>query len=581
MVKRCILPLLSVLAILLTGLVPAAAAPTPAPSPVTSPVLPAERPYPAVLDAPIEYEGMTTCDPTPRPGALALRQLLLDTYGEAVIGISRACDQDTISEHKEGRAVDWMVNWKDPAERAQAQAFVDWVTAKGPDGAPAANARRLGIMYIGWGDEMWRAYDTGRGWTELKGCYSKQDSGSDTYCHRDHVHFSMTWDGAAGRTSYWDTTPIQDMPCPIVKTSGSARTLTAAAAFVPVKPARVFNSTTKGGGFGCYVQQRRWSGDDRSLSIQVAGKGGVPKTGVQAVAVRVTAYSSNAPGFLTASGSPGANGPQIVQLGMDGTSSATAIVPVSDTGRIWLATIAGHAQVAVDVLGYFARTPAAAATTKAGSWQPVVPKSVASVDLGPGASQTVKLDGAPAGVAGALLTLNTSGSAGGHIRVTPPGATTKADAVDVGSSPRSATVFAATSDGGITLANTSTASAKVTVMLSGWITKPTAGNARLAPAGTDLGTVKTGPGVVRVLSAKVPATARAAVVSVTTKGRKSAGGITVWGAGEQPAGRSVDVRAGRANSDLVIVPLSDDKSVRVAGDAKGGTASVRLVGVVR
>lgn len=578
MVLRRILPLLSALAVLVSGIVPAAAAPTPAPA--TAPVLPADRLYPAVLDAPIEYEGMTTCDPTPRPGALALRQLLLDTYGEAVIGISRACDQDTISEHKEGRAVDWMVNWKDPAEKAQAQAFVDWVTAPGPDGTPAANARRLGIMYIGWGDEMWRSYDPARGWTELKGCYSKQDSGSDTFCHRDHVHFSMTWDGAAARTSYWDATPIQDTACPIAKASGSARSLTAAAAFVPVKPARVFNSTAKGT-FGCYLQQRRWSGDDRSLSVQVAGKGGVPKTGVQAVAVRVTAYSSNAPGYLTASGSPGANGAQIVQLGMDGSSSATAIVPVSDTGRIWLATIAGHAQVAVDVLGYFARTPAAAATTKAGSWQPTATSAVASVDLGPGATQTVKLDGAPVGVSGAVLTLNTSGSAAGHIRVTPPGATTKADAVDVGSNPRSATVFAATTDGGIALTNTSSAGAKVTVLLSGWITKPTAGNARLAPAGTDLGSVKTGPGAARVLSAKVPAAARAAVVVVTTKGRKNAGGITVWGAGDQPGGRSVDVRAGRANSDLLVVALGDDKTLHIAGDAKGGTASVRLVGVIR
>jgi hypothetical protein len=30
-----------------------------------------------------------------------------------------------------------------------------------------------------------------------------------------------------------------------------------------------------------------------------------------------------------------------------------------------------------------------------------------------------------------------------------------------------------------------------------------------------------------------------------------------------------------------VVTLGDDKSVRIAGDAKGGTASVRLVGVVR
>ena len=564
---------------MVSGFVPAVAAPKPAPTKAPAAGLPAERAYPAVLDAPIEYEGMTTCDPTPRPGALQLRQLLLDTYGEAVIGISRACDQDSISEHKEGRAVDWMVDWKNPAERAQAQTFVDWVTAPGPDGTPAANARRLGIMYIGWGDEMWRAYDTKRGWTELKGCYSLQSSANDTFCHRDHVHFSMTWDGAAARTSYWDNTPVQDVACPITRTSGSARTLTASAAFVPVKPVRVFNGAAKGD-FGCYLQQRRWSGDDRSLPIQVTGRKGIPASGVQAVALRLTGYSSNAPGWITAAGSPGANGPQVVQLGMEGSSAATAIVPVSDTGRIWLATIAGHTQVAVDVLGYFTHSATAAATSKAGTWQAVATTAVATVDIPAQSSQSITLQGAPAGVSGAVLSVNTSGSAPGHIRVTPPGAKTKADAVDVGGNARTATVLAATTDGTVSLTNTSAAPVAVTVLQSAWITRPTVGNARMAPANLTIGTVKTA-GKVKTLPAKVPAGARAAIVNVTTKGAKNSGAVTVWGAGQQPAGRSVDVRLGRSNSDLVVVAVAEDGLIRIAGNAKGGTASVRLIGVVR
>lgn len=560
---------------MLFAIVPAQAAKTPTPA-----SLPPERPYPAVLDAPIEYEGMTTCDPTPRPGALMLRQLLLDTYGQAVIGISRACDQDTISEHKEGRAVDWMVDWRNPAERAQAQAFVDWVTAPGPDGTPAANARRLGIMYIGWGDEMWRSYDTKRGWTELKGCYSLQNSGSDTFCHRDHVHFSMTWDGAAGRTSYWDNSPVLDTACPARKVGGSARTLQASAAFIPIKAARMFDGRSKGDN-GCYLQQRRWSGDDRSVGIHVTGRKGIPANGVQAVAVRVTAYASNAPGWITASGSPGAGGPKVVSLGMQGTSAATAIVPVSDTGRIWLATAAGHARVAVDVLGYFARSTSAAATTRTGTWQPVPTTVAAAVDIPAQGAQTVQLPGAPPNVTGAALTVNSSGSGPGHIRVTPPGATTKADAVDVTDSPRSAAVFAASTDGSVTLSNTAKAPAKVTLLLTGWIIKAQAGAARLAPASTDLGVVKTGPGKVRTLVDKVPSDAKALLLSVTTKGTATSGGITVWGSGERPAGRSVDVRLNRSNTDLVVVTLGGDRAVRIAGDAPKGTAAVRLVGVLR
>ena len=570
---RRILPLLSAIAVALAAVVsPVAAAKQ------TTTVLPPERPYPAVLDAPIEYEGMTTCDPVARPGAMMLRQLLLDTYGKAVIGITRACDQDSISEHKEGRAVDWMVDFRNPAEKAEAQAFVDWVTAPGPDGTPAANARRLGIMYIGWGDEMWRAYDPDRGWTELKGCYSLQGSGSDTFCHRDHVHFSMTWDGAAGRTSYWDGTPVLDTACKVARPGGRARALKASAAFVPVKPVRVFDSRKKGEN-GCYLQQRRWSGDDRSTPVKVVGKKRLPKTGVQAVAVRVTAYASNAPGWLSGSGAPGANGPRVVSLGMDGTSAATAIVPVSDTGRIWLATVAGHARVAVDVLGYFTRASAAATTAKTGTWQPAASSVVATTELPAAGAAEVALPGAPKGLTGAVLTLNTTGTSAGHVRVTPPGSKTRADALDVVNGTRSATVFAASSDGRVTLTNTAQTPTSVNVVLSGWITTAQQGGGRLRPASVDLGTVKAGKQ--QTLTGKVPAKAQAVVLSVTTKGRKKAGGVTIWGAGQRPAARTVDVRSKRSSTDLVVVAIGDDRAVKVAGDVPKGRVSLRMVGVIK
>lgn len=560
------------LVVVLAAVTPGAAAKT------VSTTLPPDRPYPAVLDAPIEYEGMTTCDPTPRPGALKLRQLLLDTYGKAVIGISRACDQDSISEHKEGRAVDWMVDWKNAAERAEAQAFVDWVTAPGPDGTAAANARRLGIMYIGWADQMWRAYDPGRGWTELKGCYSLQGSGSDTFCHRDHVHFSMTWDGAAARTSYWDDTPVVDAPCRVVRASGTARALHGSAAFVPVKPVRVFDSRRKGA-TGCYLQQRRWSGDDRSTSIAVTGRRGIPKTGVQAVAVRVTAYESNAPGWISASGSPGAGGPRVVSLGMQGTSASTAIVPVSDTGRIWLATVAGHARFAVDVLGYFRRTSTAAAVDRLGTWRPVATSVAATVEVPARGSQDVTLpEAATDGVTGAILTLNTVGSSPGHVRVMPPGQRTRADAVAVVKGTRSATVLAASQGRNVTLTNTADAPATVTVALGGWITTPQAGGGRLRPTVADLGSVRVGK--VRTVSGRVPAGTKAVVLAVTTKGGSKAGGVTVWGAGERPGARTVDVRARRSNTDLVVVAVGENGSLRVAGDAAKATVSLRMVGVI-
>ena len=76
-------------------------------------------------------------------------------------------------------------------------------------------ARRLGVMYIGWNNQMWRGYDIGRGWDELRGCYAASKAGTayDNECHRSHVHISLTWEGAMALTSFWSGTPVNpDLP---------------------------------------------------------------------------------------------------------------------------------------------------------------------------------------------------------------------------------------------------------------------------------------------------------------------------------------------------------------------------------
>lgn len=544
--------------------------------------LPPDRAYPAPLDAPIEYEGMTTCDPVARPGALALRQLLLDTYGETAIGITRACNMDTISEHKEGRAVDWMVDFRNKAEFAEAQAFVNWVTAKGPDGTPAANARRLGIMYIGWADKFWRAYDPGRGWTELKGCFSAsmQGASQDTFCHRNHVHFSMTWDGAAGRTSYWDATPVVDKVCPGYRESTSGQTLKPTSSFVPVTPKRIYKST------GCVVGQQRWSGDNRSVSVKVAGRAGVPKS-AQAVAVRVTVNDTNAPGYLTASGAPGGFGPRIVSFGQNSDSAGTAILPLSRTGRIWLNTIAGHVGFTVDVLGYFAAERVAAAAVRPGGWYPVDPTAVSPLTIPAGATVALPLAGVAGmpgnGIRGVAVTLTTSAGDGGRLRVLPTANTKATNLVAIGQNEnRSAAIFVATGDGTVFLHNKSTAPVTVAATVNGWVAPSAEGGARLRTVSTDLASgVKLGKGksVVDLTASKVPSGAKAVLLAVTTKGAAKSGGLTVWGPGDRPATRSVDVRAGRATTEMVMTTIGADKVIHFGGGAKG-TANVRLVGVI-
>jgi peptidoglycan hydrolase-like protein with peptidoglycan-binding domain len=60
----------------------------------------------------------------------------------------------------------------------------------------AANARRLGIMYMIRDKRIWGAYSASAGWRPY-------ECSGVTGCHQDHVHFSFTWAGVRRRTAYW------------------------------------------------------------------------------------------------------------------------------------------------------------------------------------------------------------------------------------------------------------------------------------------------------------------------------------------------------------------------------------------
>ncbi len=140
------------------------------------------------------YAGQTTCDPTPKPGALALEALVEATYpSTSSFGIGRPCDVGGQSEHKEGRAFDWAVNASDPAQVAIASDFLTWMLATDQYGNADAMARRLGIMYIIWNRQVWKSYAADRGWQPYTGPVP----------HTDHVHFSLSWDGADALTSWY------------------------------------------------------------------------------------------------------------------------------------------------------------------------------------------------------------------------------------------------------------------------------------------------------------------------------------------------------------------------------------------
>ncbi|MGL5864969.1 MAG: peptidoglycan-binding domain-containing protein [Dermatophilaceae bacterium] len=164
---------------LVSGAAGAASAPVPRPT----------HPLPRALDVAPPYQKGTQCLTEAQPGVVAFAKLLNSTYGARQYGILRRC----AAEHGEGRALDWMIDATDPAQRAVADTITRWLSAPDAQGRPGAMARRFGINYVIWNRQQWRAYAPERGWSPYTGLSP----------HTDHIHISFTWDGAYARTSWW------------------------------------------------------------------------------------------------------------------------------------------------------------------------------------------------------------------------------------------------------------------------------------------------------------------------------------------------------------------------------------------
>ncbi len=180
-----------------------AAAAVPVPAPVVS--------YRTAPEPLARYAGQITCVSRAQPGTLALAQVIRTTYagyGAQTIGTTRACGTGGRSEHKDGRALDWMLDVNDPADRSLANAYLGWLVGPDTQGVVGGNARRLGVMYVIWNKQSWNAYDRTPAWVPYTGANP----------HTDHIHISLSWDGALKRTSFWTgtaTTRYDYGPCQV------------------------------------------------------------------------------------------------------------------------------------------------------------------------------------------------------------------------------------------------------------------------------------------------------------------------------------------------------------------------------
>lgn len=164
------------------------------PKPFAGPFTPEIEPYAA-------YDGQTKCIKKAKPGVVAFERFVLRRYARTSYGITRACNPSSISEHFEGRAIDWHMNAYDPGDRERVKKVFRWLFKTDWWGNTHARARRLGIMYIIWNKRMWRAYRPYDGWQKYEGSSP----------HTDHVHFSFARAGGNAMTSYW-TGKIADLP---------------------------------------------------------------------------------------------------------------------------------------------------------------------------------------------------------------------------------------------------------------------------------------------------------------------------------------------------------------------------------
>lgn len=160
--------------------------------PATAQAAPATPHFGSSIDAYAPYDGQKTCEASAKAGPIAVRDLLNATYGAHTAGISRNCN-GTVSEHHEGRALDYHFNYFNAEDRAEAEDFLSWTLANDQYGNGHAMARRLGIMYIIWNNRIWESYRPNAGWTPYSG-----DSP-----HQDHIHISFSWDGAYKRTTWY------------------------------------------------------------------------------------------------------------------------------------------------------------------------------------------------------------------------------------------------------------------------------------------------------------------------------------------------------------------------------------------
>ncbi len=368
-----------------------------------------------------------------------------------------------------------------------------------------------------------------------------------------------------------------------------------AGAFVSVTPSRILDTRFGPGPVGAVAAQG-------TLSLQVAGQGGVPVSGASAVVLNVTVVAPANAGNITVYPSdvsvPTASN---LNFGPGQTVPNLVTVKLGADGKVKVANqSAGTTYLIADVAGYYvAGTPSAP-----GAFVPVTPSRLLDTRFGPGpvgavapqGSVTLKVTGAggvPAsGVGAVVLNVTETGpSQAGNITVYPSDVAvptaSNLNFVPGDTRPNLVTVKVS-ADGNVSLANQSAGSTHLIVDVAGYYL---AGAATLPGmfvpvTPTRLLDTRFGPGPVGAVAAQasialqitgnapVPASGVGAVVlNVTETGPSQAGNITVYPSDVSvPTASNLNFVTGDTYPNLTITKVGGtDGKVKLANQSAGTT----------
>ncbi|MDQ4088705.1 MAG: hypothetical protein M3163_00120 [Actinomycetota bacterium] len=349
--------------------------------------------------------------------------------------------------------------------------------------------------------------------------------------------------------------------------------------YTSLTPARILDTRTGTGGFSAPI------GPGGTVDVQVTGQGGIPATGVSAVAMNVTVTQPTASGFLTLypSGSP-----RPLAANLNFTPGLTVpnlvVVKVGAGGKVAMFNSAGSSHVIFDVAGWYSTTPAG----DDGRFVSLEPARIldtrdgtgGAARLGPGASldlQVTGRGGVPDSGAGvAVLNVAVTGTtSSSYLTVYPTGQPLPlaSNLNFAGGDTVSNRVMAKLGTGGRLTIYNNAGGTDVVVDVNGWYTdgsvagtpgaftplEParildtrdgTGGIAGLRPAGTAVDVQVTGRG-------GVPASGVAAVIlNATVTEAAGAGFLTIFPAGTaQPWVSDLNYASGETRPNLVVVKV--------------------------